>query len=112
MTLEVIRRPEACVVRVGGRVTIGEGLDRLREAVGVLIDGGQARIVLDLEETTHVDSATLGELVAARRRAAAAGGRLVLAAPRGKVRDLLDLTRLNRLLDVYESRRDALTSFV
>ncbi len=95
------------VVAPAGRLTIGPGLAELGDAVASACRRPRPRVVVDLAAVTYVDSAALGELVAARRRVAAAGGAFALARPRGKVRDLLDLTRLHELLTIRDSLGEA-----
>ncbi len=95
------------VLSPAGRLTIGPSLAALAEAIEETCREAVPRVVLDLGGVTYVDSAALGEIVAARRRVLAAGGAFAVARPRGKVRDLLDLTRLGDLVVVRESLRDA-----
>jgi len=111
MRCTVTRAPEGTILRLGGRITIGPALETLRRELETLIAEGRTRIVVDLREVTYVDSATLGQIVAGRRQAAECGGRLVLAGPRGKVRDLLDLTRIGDLIEIFEGTAEALASF-
>jgi anti-anti-sigma factor len=91
------------VARVSGRLTIGRELAALRDGLAGVLDAGFLRIVLDLDAVPYIDSAGVGELVACRRTVREQGGRLVLARPRGKVRDLLELTRIETLVPVYDA---------
>ncbi len=95
------------VVSPAGRLTIGPALEELAEAVASAIRGDVPMVVMDLGRVTYVDSAALGEIVAARRRVLEAGGAFALARPRGKVRDLVELTRLGDLVTVRESLPEA-----
>ncbi len=95
------------ILSPAGRLTIGPSLAALAEAVDEACRESAPRVVLDLAGVTYVDSAALGEIVAARRRILAAGGAFALARPRGKVRDLLELTRLGDLVAVRESLENA-----
>ncbi|MEU7428266.1 STAS domain-containing protein [Streptomyces sp. NPDC040750] len=73
----------------------------LREGVNVLIGEGRARIVVDLEHVTFMDSTGLGVLVYAFRRTSALAGRLRLAHPGEQVCRLLELTGLDSALEVF-----------
>jgi anti-sigma B factor antagonist len=95
-------RGEVGILAVAGAVDAGPHADAFRQVVADLIDRGHARLVLDLESVHFLDSAGLGEIVAARRRCRERGGSLVLARPRGKPRDLLALTRVDELVPVLD----------
>jgi anti-sigma B factor antagonist len=98
------------VVQLAGKITISEGTGELRECVSGLLERGTRHLVLDLSGLSYVDSAALGEIVAARRRAGARGGQIVLAGPSGKVRDLVELTRLDALVDIRDDVDSALAA--
>lgn len=100
----------AAVLHLSGRIAVGADLEDLREAVAQALGLGHPQVVLDLEDLNFIDSAGLGEMVASRRRARDAGKRLVLATPRGKVRDLMELTRIGELIETYDSVDQALTA--
>ncbi len=99
--LPVEERQGIAVARVSGRLTIGRELADLSEALEGVLDAGWRRIVFDLDAVPYVDSAGVGELVACRRTVRERGGVLVLARPRGRVRDLLELTRIETLVPVF-----------
>ncbi len=100
--MTVDERGAATVIGLFGRLTIGPGLDELRRVVDVLIAGGRRALVVDLDGLDFIESAGLGELVACRRLARERGGRLVLARPRGKVRDVLQLTRIHQMVRTFD----------
>jgi anti-sigma B factor antagonist len=83
------------VVRVRGELDI-RTCDELERVVGAEADRG-GPVVLDLSELTFCDSTGLAGLVRLHRRAAGAGGRIVLRDPVPRVRNLLELTGLDRL---------------
>ncbi len=95
-------RGEVGVLAVAGSLDAGPHADAFRHVVQEVLDRGVARLVLDLEAVHFLDSAGLGEIVAARRRCRERGGALVLARPRGKPRDLIALTRVDILVPVLD----------
>ncbi|MFQ5878537.1 MAG: STAS domain-containing protein [Acidobacteriota bacterium] len=99
------------VLDLSGKITIGEGDLRLREAVSALLEEGRLRIVLNLQGVSYMDSAGIGELVACYKRARDKGAVLKLLNPSGKVQDLLVLTRLQEIFEIFRDEREALTSF-
>jgi anti-sigma B factor antagonist len=80
---------------------------RLTEAVAGLIEGGVARIVVDLAGTEFMDSSGLGALVAGLKSARQAGGDLRLARPTVQVTTILALTNLDKVLRPRESVEEA-----
>ena len=99
------------VLDLSGKITIGEGDIKLREAVNALLEEGRKNLVLNLSGVSYMDSAGIGELVACYKRAKEKGAAMKLLNPSGKVQDLLILTRLQEVFDIYRDEREALTSF-
>ena len=99
------------VLDLSGKITIGEGDIKLREAVHALLEEGRKNLVLNLSGVSYMDSAGIGELVACYKRAKEKGASMKLLNPSGKVQDLLILTRLQEVFDIYRDEREALTSF-
>ena len=99
------------VVDLSGKITIGEGDVVLRDEVNKLLESDNKSILLNLNGVTYMDSAGIGELVACYKRAAEAGAKLKLLNPSGRVSDLLSLTKLQQVFDIYNDEKDALVSF-
>ena len=79
-----------------------------RTASAILHDSKS--IVLDLGGVERIDSAGLGELVLVRMTAEARGGVVALACPNRRVRELLDLTNLSSVFEIYPTVADALAT--
>jgi anti-sigma B factor antagonist len=98
------------VVDCAGRIVFGEETSELREQVKALIsDGG--RVVLNLGEVNYIDSGGLGTLVALYTSARSAGGAIKLARLTRRVGDLLQVTKLLTVFEVYETEEEAVESF-
>lgn len=78
-----------------------------KERVARLIESGDDRLVIDLQRVTYMDSSGLGAIVALLKRVGRTG-HLRLANVQGPVARLLTMTRLDRVLDLYESVEAAL----
>jgi anti-sigma B factor antagonist len=74
-------------------------VDRLRAVVGPACGGGD-EVLLDLSAVDFCDSTGLGTLVWLHRQATGAGGRLLLAAPRRPVREILKISGVDRAIPV------------
>ena len=94
LAITVRRERGVVIVAVTGDVDIST-VTRLRERLSELTDGGQTLIV-DLNRVTFIDSAGLGTLVSAARRAAAHGSSLHAVCARPQTRKLLWLTGVDR----------------
>jgi anti-sigma B factor antagonist len=95
------------VVHVQGQVDLYVAPDlkvRLLDA----LDRADGRIVVDVTESTFIDSSALSTLFSAHRRARRRGGRVVLVNPSGEIARMLSITGLDAILDVVESVPEAL----
>ena len=99
------------ILDLKGRITLGEGSVQIRDAVHDLVAKGQKKILLNLGDVNYVDSSGLGELVAAYTTAKNKGADLKLLNLIKKVHDLLQLTKLYTVFDVYDDENIAIGSF-
>ncbi len=99
------------VLDLNGRITLGEGSVQVRDAIRDLIGKGQKRILLDLGEVNYIDSSGLGELVSAYTTVKNQGASLKLLKLTRKVHDLLQLTKLYTVFDIYNDEASAIASF-
>ncbi|MGB2607200.1 MAG: STAS domain-containing protein [Candidatus Sulfotelmatobacter sp.] len=98
------------VVDCIGRIVFGEETALLRDTVKKAISQNN-RIVLNLGEVSYIDSGGLGTLVALRTTAQNAGGTIKLTNLTKRVGDLLQVTKLLTVFDVYNSEAEAIDSF-
>lgn len=102
---------ETTVVELGGRIILGEGSALLRKTVRGLLEENRKRLVLNLADVDYIDSSGIGELVSAYTAVKNRGGELKLLHLTKKVHDLLQLTKLYTVFDVYTDESAALRSF-
>jgi anti-sigma B factor antagonist len=93
-----------------GRIVFGEESSRLRETIKKSL-AETNRIVLNLGEISYIDSGGLGTLVGLRTSALNAGGTIKLTNLTKRVGDLLQVTKLLTVFDVYNSEAEAVESF-
>ena len=84
---------------------------QIRDAIRDLIGKGQKSILLNLGEVNYIDSSGLGELVGAYTTAKNRGAELKLLKLTRKVHDLLQLTKLYTVFDIYDDEAAAIASF-
>src|ERR1700688_1199351 len=99
------------VVALDGRLVLGEESNALREKVKSLIAEGKKKIVQNMANATFIDSAGLGTLVAAHHSAKSQGAALKLAHLGSKFQEVLQITKLLTVFDVYNSEAEAVASF-
>ncbi|MCJ0701932.1 STAS domain-containing protein [Frigoribacterium sp. CFBP9039] len=107
MTVEVKTVEGGCVISPQGRLTV-VSTPQLRTEVATRIEAGDRLIIVDLSQTTFVDSSGLGALVSCLKSARQAGGDLRLVAPTEQVSMVLKLTNLDRILQPRASVEEAL----
>jgi anti-sigma B factor antagonist len=98
------------IVDCNGRIVFGDESSLLRETVKKAVSQNN-RIILNLGETSYIDSGGLGTLVALRTTAQNAGGTIKLTNLTKRVGDLLQVTKLLTVFDVYNSDAEAIESF-
>ena len=98
------------IVDCSGRIVFGEESALLRDKIKKAVLETN-RIVLNLGDVSYIDSGGLGTLVALRTTAMNAGGTIKLTNLTKRVGDLLQVTKLLTVFDVYDSEAEAIESF-
>jgi len=99
------------VVDVVGRLTLSDGRTQLRDLIYVLCSNGHKKFLLNLAGVDYIDSDGMGELVRCYSVVRQRGGEMKLAQLSPRVANLLELTRLNTLFDIYGEEQVALRAF-
>jgi anti-sigma B factor antagonist len=99
------------VVDLSGRIILGEGSALLRKTVRDLLEEKRQHIVLNLGDVDYIDSSGIGELVSAYTAVRNRGGDLKLLNLTKKVRDLIQLTKLYTVFEVFTDEPTAVSSF-
>lgn len=99
------------VLDLGGKIVLGEGSVQLREAIRDLMSKGIKNILLNLGNVNYIDSSGLGELVSAFTTAKNQSAALKLLSLTKKVHDLLQITKLYTVFDIYDDEASAIASF-
>src|SRR3954469_3381275 len=97
------------VVAVRGEIDLFTAPE-FKERIHAAIEDGRDLLVVDLSETTFIDSSSLGVLIAAHRRLSLGGGRLVIACDVANVLNTFRITGLDSVLEVVASREQALAA--
>ncbi|MBA3442021.1 MAG: STAS domain-containing protein [Pyrinomonadaceae bacterium] len=102
---------DVTVLDLDGKITIGEGSVALRSAVRRLVEENKKKILLNLAGVGYVDSSGIGELVSSFSSVSREGGQLKLLNLTQKIQDLLAITKLLTVFDVYEDESSAVSAF-
>lgn len=99
------------IISLQGKITIGSGDSQLREVITNALNSGKNSILLDMSGVTTIDSSGIGELVGSYTTVTNRGGKLKLLHLPAKLNELLHVTQLITVFEVYESEPEALKSF-
>jgi anti-sigma B factor antagonist len=111
LKLNVREADGVAVLGLDGRVVLGDESNALREQVKKMLAAGKKKIVLDMSNVSYIDSAGLGTLVAAHHSARTQGASLKLSNLGKKFQEILQVTKLLTVFDVYPSEAAAISSF-
>ena len=111
MKIGVRQRQGVTVLEPKGKITIGSGDIALRDSVIEALDSGSRKILINLKDVSTIDSSGIGELVAAYTTVTNRGGKLKLLHLPAKLNELLHVTQLITVFEVYKDEQEALKSF-
>lgn len=100
------------VIEASGRIVLGEETNQLREQVKQVLASGAKRIVINLAQVDFIDSSGLGALVGLYSTANAQGAKIRLSNISKRFHELLQITKLLTVFEVYENESAAVSSFV
>ncbi len=98
------------ILSLKGRLTVGEA-SSVREKVNAVAAAGNVNVLLNLEHVEYIDSTGLGAMVICFTSLKKAGGALKLVNPNKRNVELLLLTKLHTIFEVFSDEQDAVNSF-
>lgn len=104
-------RDGVTILEPKGKITIGVGDVALREAVQETLAAGGRNVLIDLSGVTTMDSSGVGELVSTYTTVTNRGGKLKLLNLPSKVADILQITQLITVFEVFDDEDEAVGSF-
>ena len=102
---------DVCVLSPEGKIVIGDEVGALREKIKGLLEAGQKNILVNLQNVSYIDSTGVGALVGSFTTIRNQGGQMKLSNLSQRVRDILLVTKLLTVFDVYESEIEGAKSF-
>ena len=110
MSFGIHKEGEVCVVSVEGQLIVGNRQE-LKQKVLDEIERGERKFLVDFSQTGYIDSSGLGVLVSLSKKIREHGGELRLTNLNEDLKTLFELTKLDTLFQIAESRERALDSF-
>ena len=101
---------DVTILDLWGQITLGETSEALRSEISRLVDEGKKKILLHMAGVGQVDSSGLGNLVACFTSVQRKGGELKLVKLSERIQDLMLMTKLLTVFDVYNTEEQALDS--
>ena len=111
MKVTVRHREGVSILDLKGKITIGVGDVAVREAVIEALGAGAKNILLNLNGVTTIDSSGVGELVSSYTTVTNRGGKLKVVNLPPKVADILQVTQLITVFDVFDNEDEAVAAF-
>lgn len=111
MTFPARTREGVTILEPAGKITIGRGDIELRDSVDEAMEAGSNRLVVDFRRVTRMDSSGMAELVAAFKRISEVGGQMKLLRLPSNIRDVLSITQIAQVFDIYDDEDEAIGSF-
>ena len=113
MSLYLIQREleGITILTARGRLVAGHEVSEFRSLIETLLSEGRVRIIVDLADAHRIDSSGLGVLIEAHNMAKSAGGSLKLLNLTESSAQLLVLTRLSTVFEVFNDEQSAINSF-
>lgn len=110
MTFNISKQGDVTIVEVTGQLIVGNRQE-LKDAVLKELEGGGRKFLVDFTDTAYIDSSGLGVLVSLSKKIREKGGELRLSNLNDDVRTLFELTKLDTLFRIADTRDLALTDF-
>ncbi len=111
MKLDIREVNDVTVVDVSGRITLGDGATEFRDMLRQLVASGNRKVLLNLAELTYLDSTGIGTFVSTFATMNNAGGHLKLVNLTKRVQDLLLITKLYTVFEIFDDEGAAIASF-
>lgn len=111
MRINIREAGKVTILEPKGKVAIGKGDVELREAIANVVCSGHDKILLNFKAVTRIDSAGLGELVAAHKAVTKEGGSIRLTNMPSKLYNVFGMTQIITIFDVFDDENEALASF-
>jgi anti-sigma B factor antagonist len=103
--------PGIAVLEMTGRIAMGSDSQTIEWGLAELLKENHKRVIFDLTQVTFLDSSGIGILMMCHAKLKRAGGALHIAGAQGMVRETLEITSLNKIVNCYATAAEAARGF-
>lgn len=111
MTITERQNGDVTILDVDGKILLGEGDVQLKKKIDELISRKVSKILLNLSAVPYMDSGGLGEIVRSYSTVKREGGELKLVGVTSRIKDLMTITKLHTVFDIFDNEAEAAASF-
>jgi anti-sigma B factor antagonist len=111
MTITERKVGDVTILDVEGKILLGEGDVQLKRKIDELIERKETKLLLNLANVPYMDSGGLGEIVRSYTTVKRANGELKLLNATKRISDLLTITKLITVFEIFEDESEAVKSF-
>jgi anti-sigma B factor antagonist len=111
MTITERKSGDVTILDVEGKILLGEGDVQLKRKIDELIERKEIKLLLNLANVPYMDSGGLGEIVRSYTTVKRAGGELKLLNATKRISDLLTITKLITVFEIFEDEGEAVKSY-
>ncbi len=111
MTITERKNGDVTVLDIEGKILLGEGDVQLNKKIADLIGRKESKIVLNLSQVPYMDSGGLGEVVRSFTTVKREGGELKLVGVTARIKDLMTITKLHTVFDIFDTEAEGVASF-
>lgn len=111
MTITERKNGDVTVLDIEGKILLGEGDVQLNKKIADLIGRKESKILLNLSQVPYMDSGGLGEVVRSFTTVKREGGELKLVGVTARIKDLMTITKLHTVFDIFDTEAEGVASF-
>ncbi len=111
MTIKERKNGGVTILDIDGKILLGEGDVQLKRKIDELLEKNETNLLVNLAQVPYMDSGGLGEIVRSYTTVKRAGGNLKLLNTTSRISDLLTITKLITVFDIFEDEAAAVASF-
>ncbi|MBL8207364.1 MAG: STAS domain-containing protein [Blastocatellia bacterium] len=111
MTITERKNGNVTILDVEGKILLGEGDVQLNKKIADLISRKDTKILLNLSQVPYMDSGGLGEVVRSFTTVKREGGELKLVGVTARIKDLMTITKLHTVFDIFDTEAEGVGSF-
>ena len=105
------RSDDVMIFDLSGRLVLGESADHVNDLIKQALEAGDRKFLLNMAAVSYMDSSGIGELVRSCVRVTCAGGEMKLIHVQSRIANILQITKLRRVFEVFADEASALSSF-